>query len=75
MTLPEAAEPGDEITQGGKVVGQVTSAVLSPVNGALALGYVRRAAAAPETEVEVRGARARVIGPPLSERAPASIRA
>jgi folate-binding protein YgfZ len=50
---------------GGRRAGEVTSAVVSPVSGALALGYVKREHAAPGTELRIAGAPARVTGPPL----------
>jgi tRNA-modifying protein YgfZ len=50
----ESARPGDEIRNGEKVVGRVTSAA-----GGIALGYVRAEVAAGST-VEVSGASARV---------------
>jgi folate-binding protein YgfZ len=60
-------EPGAPITAEGKSVGEVTSAVLSPVGGPVALGYVRSELARPGTEVEVAGCRGVVLGPPLDE--------
>lgn len=65
LGLERAAQPGDPITREGKAVGEVTSAVVSPESGPLALGYVRREAAAPGTELSVGGVSARVIEPPL----------
>ena len=68
LELERAASPGAEITRAGKPIGQVTSAVVSPTSGPLALGYVRRNAAAPGTELAVDGALARVVEPPLESR-------
>jgi aminomethyltransferase len=56
---------GDEIRDGDRTVGQVTSAVVSPERGPLALGYVKRAQAAPTTALRIGEASATVEGPPL----------
>ena len=56
---------GAEITSDGRSVGRVTSAVVSPREGPLALGYVKRAHAKPGTELRVDGVRASVVFPPL----------
>ena len=74
LELEHAASPGAEITRAGKAIGQVTSAALSPTSGPLALGYVRRDAAAPGTELEVAGGLARVVEPPLEGPGGGSIR-
>lgn len=48
-------EPGAEILWGGKAVGRITSAVISPtLNQALALGYVKWDVREPGTTVEVQ---------------------
>jgi folate-binding protein YgfZ len=54
--LKQLPAKGDKLFHGGKEVGQVTSAVISPTLGAnIALGYVRREANAPGTELVWRG--------------------
>jgi folate-binding protein YgfZ len=62
--LPSA---GDAILAGGREVGGVTSAVLSPTLGrAIALGYVHRDAAGPGTPATIgRGIGARVVDLPF----------
>lgn len=69
VKLSCAAEPvrGAPISAEGRRIGEVTSAVVSPLSGPLALGYVKRERAAPGTELEVAGTPARVVGPPLEE--------
>jgi folate-binding protein YgfZ len=64
-----APAAGAKITVGGKEVGQVTSVAQLPSGShrTLALGYVRREAAAPGTEVEIEGAKARVSSLPFPE--------
>ena len=42
--LEALPQRGDKLFHGGKEVGQVTSAVRSPIYGNIALGYVRREA-------------------------------
>ncbi|HTK94906.1 MAG TPA: glycine cleavage T C-terminal barrel domain-containing protein [Terriglobales bacterium] len=64
--LPAA---GAKISAGGKEVGQVTSVAQLP-NGSrrtLALGYIRREAGTPGTEVEIEGAKARVSSLPFKD--------
>jgi folate-binding protein YgfZ len=56
---------GAEIAQDGSRIGQLTSSVLSPAQGAIGLGYVKSAAATPGSEVEVDGASARIAALPL----------
>jgi folate-binding protein YgfZ len=58
-------EVGAPIAVEGRAVGEVTSAAVSPVRGALALGYVKRAHAQPDTVVAIGDVVARVVGPPL----------
>ena len=63
MILSGGAVPvrGSRIQFGDRIVGEVTSAALSPRLGApLALGYVQREQAAPGTELTVSGLQARV---------------
>lgn len=55
---------GDAIHAGGRAVGVITSAAVSPKHGApLALGYVQREVAVPGTELTVNGLQARVYQP------------
>ena len=55
---------GNKIQVGDRVVGEITSAAVSPRLGApLALGYVQREHAAPGTELTVSGSQARVYQP------------
>ncbi len=63
IALTAEAKPGDEIRVGDKSVGALTSAVVSPSLGPLALGYVKKAEAEPGTQLEVGGRSARVLGP------------
>lgn len=58
-------EAGAPIRAEGKVVGEVTSAVVPSHGPPLALGYVRVASAAPGSRVDVGGVRAAVRYPPL----------
>jgi folate-binding protein YgfZ len=52
--LPALPRQGDKLLQGGREVGQVTSAVQSPKCGKIALGYVRREAFQPGTELQLQ---------------------
>jgi folate-binding protein YgfZ len=61
-------EVGAAVTAAGKRVGEVTSACLSPVAGAIALAFVRRAFAEPGAELQIAGRTARVA--PLPEATP-----
>ncbi len=56
---------GTEIAQDGAPIGQLTSAVHSPAEGAIGLGFVKSAAAVPGSEVEVGGASARIVALPI----------
>ena len=61
-------QPGAKVTAGGKDVGQLTSVAQLP-NGTrhtLALGYIRREAGKPGSEVDVEGAKARVSSLPFT---------
>lgn len=49
----------------GRRTGEITSAVVSPSEGAIALGYVRREHAEPETRVDYDGGSARVAALPF----------
>ena len=51
----DVPSPGTKLTAGGRDVGFVTSAAVSPVLGTIALGYVHRDFTAPGTEVAVAG--------------------
>ncbi len=63
LAAPGAA--GDRIDAGGKEVGRITTAGVSPDLGAIAMGYVHRSAAEPGTAVEVASAPATVARLPL----------
>lgn len=59
-------EPKAAIRKGGRDVGYVTTALFSPaLNQTIALGFVNRSAAAPETEVEVGSGTARIVELPF----------
>jgi folate-binding protein YgfZ len=60
LRLSAPAAAGDTITQGGREVGRVTTAAVSPRLGPIAMGYVHRSAFAPGTRVEVSGVPATV---------------
>lgn len=65
----QAGDPirGADPENRGREIGSVTSAVVSPASGPLALGYVRRSSAAPGTRVQIGSSPGRVVGPPLGE--------
>lgn len=65
LAAPGAA--GDRIHAGGKEVGRLTTAGVSPELGAIAMGYVHRSAAEPGTAVEVSSAPATVARLPLRQ--------
>jgi folate-binding protein YgfZ len=56
---------GADVLVGGRRVGEVTSATLSPSAGPIALAYLRVPHDAPETDVEVAGTPARVASLPF----------
>lgn len=67
---------GTELSAGGRVTGEITSRAESPTAGRIALGFVRREHADPDTVVEFSGGRARVVALPFvplsAQAAPAS---
>ena len=66
LALSAPAAPGAAVTAAGKEVGRVTSAAVSPVHGAVALGILRREVS-PGDEVSVAGGiAARVVDPPFA---------
>lgn len=65
LSLSAPAAAGAEIQSGGKAVGHVTTAAISPRLGPIALGYVHRSASAPGTAVTVSGAPATVVALPF----------
>lgn len=65
LRLSAPAEAGAPISADGREVGRVTTAGLSPVLGAIAMGYVHRSAAEPGGAVEVNGRQATVARLPL----------
>lgn len=63
-----APERGSKIMANGKEVGEVTSAAIVPIAGSrhtVALGFIRREAAQPGTDIEIAGTPARVVSLPL----------
>ena len=67
LEAERAVAAGDAILVDGRASGQVTSAVLSPARGALALGMVKRDHARPGTAVTIGAVAAVVAGPPLDD--------
>jgi len=65
LRLAAPAAAGDRIHAGGKEVGRITTAGVSPALGAIAMGYVHRKAADPGTVVEVASAPATIARLPL----------
>lgn len=53
LKCARAVSAGDDISEGGKVIGRVTTAGVSPEFGPIAMGYVQRSHAEPGTRVEV----------------------
>lgn len=60
LKCSSAVSAGEDIKVDGKVVGQVTSAGVSPEFGAIAMGYVHRSHGEAGATVEINGARAEV---------------
>ena len=67
LKLEEPVSAGDPIAVGGKAVGQVTTAAVSPRLGPIALGYVHRSHFAPGSKVSVAGVAGQVTELPLRE--------
>lgn len=61
-SLPEVDA---ELSADGRKTGELTSVVLSPSEGAIALGYVRREHAEPGTSLDFEGGRAQVVALPF----------
>jgi folate-binding protein YgfZ len=61
LRLGAPARAGASVSAGGKEVGWVTTAALSPRFGPIALAYVHRSHFAPGTPVEIDGATATVV--------------
>jgi folate-binding protein YgfZ len=62
----ETVAGGAKLCRGGQEVGRITSGVVSPALGAIALAYVRRGHNAPGTEVQTEGGRlGRVVALPF----------
>jgi tRNA-modifying protein YgfZ len=69
LRLSAPAEPGAELRLGERVVGRLSSAVLSPVNGPIGLALVRREAEPGATvSVGEHGLGAEVLEPPFQSR-------
>jgi len=63
----EAPRPaGTALTSDGKEIGALTTAAVSPRQGAIAMGYVHRSHAEPGTVIDAGGARAEVAALPLA---------
>jgi len=60
-----ALRPGDRVSISGELVGEITSAVVSPRAGPIGLAFLRRSFAAPGTEVAVGAGHARVVALPF----------
>lgn len=69
LRLGAPAQAGDAVTASGAEVGRVTTAVVSPRLGPIALGYVHRNHFAPGTRVEVAGHAAEVVALPFATEA------
>jgi folate-binding protein YgfZ len=65
LRLAAPAAAGDRVRAGGKEVGRITTAGVSPGLGAIAMGYVHRSAAEPGAAVEVGPVPATVARLPL----------
>ncbi len=61
LKLTTASRAGETITAGGREIGRVTTAAVSPRLGPIAMGYVHRSHLAAGTVVEVAGAPAAVV--------------
>ena len=67
LRLARMVEPGGKLRRDGKEMGDLTSVAQSPRFGPIGLAYVRTAAAAPETVVEVAdGVTAEVVELPFT---------
>ena len=60
-----ALRRGDAVQVAGEVVGEITSAVLSPAAGPIALAFLRRPFAEPGTVVAIGAAKGRVVALPF----------
>ena len=65
LRTEQPVSPGAAISAEGARVGEVTSAVVSPASGPLALGYVRREHARPGTRLRVGDSEGVVVAPSL----------
>jgi aminomethyltransferase len=66
LRLDGEVPPGASVRQGGAVLGMVTSTVVSPRNGPIALAFVKPDLCSPGTRVEVNGVGAVVAEFPLN---------
>jgi folate-binding protein YgfZ len=64
LRLGAPASARDAVTAEGKEVGRVTTAALSPALGPIAMAYIHRSHAEPDTGVEVGGTSATVVALP-----------
>ncbi len=65
LESPELPAVGTELAVDGRSTGELTSVVLSPTEGAIALGYVRREHAEVGHVIEFAGGRARIAALPF----------
>lgn len=65
LESPVLPAVGTELAVEGRVTGELTSVVLSPTEGPIALGYVRREHAEAGTQIEIAGGRARIAALPF----------
>ena len=65
LESPALPMVGAELMANGRVTGELTSVALSPTEGPIALGYVRREHAETGTQIELDGARARIAALPF----------
>jgi len=70
LVSPVLPDVGTKLSVDGRATGELTSVVLSPSEGPIALGYVRREHAEAGTQIEIAGQRARITALPFVEGLP-----
>ncbi len=65
LTESDLPEPGQRLYDGKRELGSITSAVYSPLQGPIALAYVRREASAAGTKLDLAGIQATVVSLPF----------
>jgi aminomethyltransferase len=70
LESPLLPDVGTKLSVDGRTTGELTSVVLSPSEGPIALGYVRREHAEVGTQIEIAGQRARIAALPFVEGLP-----